>query len=50
MKSFLITVGVILYFSIHLIDEGHVGVYKNLGVVQKKLAKPGFRFVVPFMQ
>ena len=34
--------------GIYEVKEGYVGVYKDLGVLQKNLAEPGLHYVAPF--
>ncbi len=34
----------------HQVKEGYVGIYKTLGVLQKKLSQPGFHFRIPMYE
>jgi regulator of protease activity HflC (stomatin/prohibitin superfamily) len=50
-----ILVGVVLYgamiciFSLHQIEEGHVGLTKRFGRLMPRLYEPGFHLFVPFV-
>jgi len=33
---------------LHKIEEGHVGIYYNAGILSKELADPGFHFLIPY--
>lgn len=51
----LILAGLVVYVGLmlsgfHKVREGYVGIYKNFGVLQKKLAEPGIHFRIPFFQ
>lgn len=35
--------------GIHTVTEGHVGIYKNYGVLSPKLSEPGIHFMIPFI-
>uniref|UniRef100_A0A131Z3J0 Erlin-2-B n=1 Tax=Rhipicephalus appendiculatus TaxID=34631 RepID=A0A131Z3J0_RHIAP len=39
----------IVNFSLHKIDEGHVGVYYRGGALLKQTSNPGFHMMVPFI-
>ncbi|XP_067038426.1 erlin-2-B-like isoform X2 [Acropora muricata] len=45
----LALVGVILNFSIHKIDEGHVGVYYRGGALLSSTSGPGYHNMIPFL-
>lgn len=34
----------------HEVSEGYVGLYKRFGVLQKKLAEPGYHFSIPLVE
>ena len=41
-----------IYFAlmlsgIHTINEGHVGIYKNTGILSPQLTTPGIHFMIP---
>jgi len=42
-------IGIFANFSIHKIDEGHVGVYYRGGALLQAVSAPGFHFMVPFI-
>jgi regulator of protease activity HflC (stomatin/prohibitin superfamily) len=44
----LVLYGLLMASGIHVIHEGYVGIYKNYGVLQPKLASPGLHFRIPF--
>ncbi|XP_005089259.1 erlin-1 [Aplysia californica] len=39
--------GVVINFSIHKIEEGHVGVYYRGGALLSKTSEPGYHFMLP---
>lgn len=40
---------VVINFSLHKIDEGHVGVYYRGGALLKQTSNPGFHMMIPFI-
>ena len=40
---------VLMISGFHQVAEGYVGIYKRFGVLQKKLAEPGYHFSIPFV-
>jgi len=45
----LIAYIIFMIIGFHEVSEGYVGIYKKFGVLQKKLAEPGFHFSIPFV-
>lgn len=43
----LVVLLVLLRFSVHKVDEGHVGVYWRGGALQKRITEPGFHLKFP---
>ncbi len=48
-------IGVLIYFlallaGVHKVNEGYVGIYKTLGVLDPALTDPGMHFRIPFYQ
>jgi len=41
--------GVIVQFSLHKVEEGHVGVYFRGGAMLQSMSGPGFHMMVPFL-
>jgi regulator of protease activity HflC (stomatin/prohibitin superfamily) len=41
---------VFMLLGFHQVSEGYVGIYKRFGVLQKKLAEPGYHFSIPFIE
>lgn len=41
--------GILINFSIHKIEEGHVGVYYRGGALLSKTSNPGYHVMVPFI-
>jgi len=41
--------GIFINFSIHKIDEGHVGVYYRGGALLSKTSEPGYHFMLPML-
>uniref|UniRef100_V5GKY2 Putative prohibitin-related membrane protease subunit n=1 Tax=Ixodes ricinus TaxID=34613 RepID=V5GKY2_IXORI len=39
----------VVNFSLHKIDEGHVGVYYRGGALLKQTSSPGFHMMIPFI-
>lgn len=51
----VVLVGVLVYVCLmlsgfHKVREGYVGIYKDFGVLQRKLTEPGIHFRIPFFQ
>jgi len=40
---------VLAKFSVHKVDEGHVGVYWRGGALQNRITEPGFHFKFPVL-
>lgn len=40
---------ILLPFSLHTVEEGHVGVYWKGGALQKQVTEPGFHVKMPFL-
>ncbi|KAH0564422.1 erlin-2-B-like [Cotesia glomerata] len=45
----IITLAAVFNFSIHKIDEGHVGVYFRGGALLPQVSQPGFHMMVPLL-
>jgi len=41
--------GVIVQFSLHKVEEGHVGIYFRGGAMLQSMSGPGFHMMVPFL-
>jgi len=41
---------IFMFKGFHEVSEGYVGLYKRFGVLQKKLAEPGYHFSIPFVE
>ena len=41
---------VLMISGFHQVSEGYVGIYKKFGILQKKLAEPGYHFSIPFVE
>jgi len=41
--------GVVVQFSLHKVEEGHVGVYFRGGAMLQSMSGPGFHMMVPFL-
>jgi len=41
---------ILMAMGFHQVAEGYVGIYKKFGVLQKKLAEPGYHFSIPFVE
>jgi len=46
---FVVLFGLAVQFSLHQIEEGHVGVYYRGGAMLQGLSGPGFHMMVPFL-
>lgn len=44
-----IFLGVVVQFSIHKVEEGHVGVYFRGGAMLQSMSGPGFHMMIPFL-
>ena len=40
---------VIMTGGIHKIEEGHVGIYYNRGILSKQISSPGYNILIPFL-
>jgi len=48
--ALVLLVGWILFkFSVHQVEEGHVGIYWVGGALQNRIAQPGIHFSIPFI-
>jgi len=47
--SALVVIIAVSNFSLHKIEEGHVGVYFRGGALLESMARPGFHLMVPFL-
>lgn len=47
--GFLVLLAVVYNFSIHRIEEGHVGVYFRGGALLPEVSCPGFHMMIPFL-
>ncbi|KAK9878773.1 hypothetical protein WA026_023753 [Henosepilachna vigintioctopunctata] len=47
--TFLSTIFIIYNFSLHKIEEGHVGVYYRGGALLPTLSNPGYHMIIPFL-
>ncbi|CAG2066118.1 unnamed protein product, partial [Timema podura] len=45
----VILLGIVLNFSLHKLEEGHVGVYYRGGALLSNTSQPGFHMMVPFI-
>jgi len=45
----ILAISILAPFSLHMIEEGHVGVYWKGGALQNQITEPGFQFKVPFL-
>lgn len=45
----VVVFGIFINFSIHKIDEGHVGVYYRGGALLSKTSEPGYHFMLPML-
>lgn len=48
-SAFIFAFCVFVHFSVHKIDEGHVGVYYRGGALLSETSDPGFHMMVPFL-
>lgn len=46
---FLVSLAVVFNFSLHRIEEGHVGVYFRGGALLPYVSNPGFHMMIPFL-
>ncbi|XP_052266551.1 erlin-1-like [Dreissena polymorpha] len=49
LAGFLAALAIFANFSIHKIEEGHVGVYYRGGALLSSVSSPGYHFMVPFI-
>merc|ERR1719333_734716 len=49
VAGLVVLFGVIVQYSIHRIDEGHVGVYFRGGAMLQSMSTPGFHMMIPFL-
>ncbi|XP_015588269.1 erlin-2-B [Cephus cinctus] len=47
--GFLICLGIVFNFSLHRIEEGHVGVYFRGGALLPYVSNPGFHMMIPLL-
>ncbi|XP_011868634.1 PREDICTED: erlin-1-like [Vollenhovia emeryi] len=47
--GFLVCFAVVFNFSLHRIEEGHVGVYFRGGALLPQVSTPGFHMMIPFL-
>ncbi|GLG94446.1 hypothetical protein R5R35_009791 [Gryllus longicercus] len=47
--GFLVGVFVLINFSLHKLEEGHVGVYYRGGALLSNVSQPGFHMMIPFI-
>lgn len=46
---FMIALFILLNFSLHKLEEGHVGVYYRGGALLSNVSEPGFHMMIPFL-
>jgi len=49
VAGLVVLFGVIVQYSLHRIEEGHVGVYFRGGAMLQSMSTPGFHMMVPFL-
>jgi len=49
IAGLVVLFGVIVQFSLHKVEEGHVGVYFRGGAMLQSMSGPGFHMMVPFL-
>jgi len=49
ISGLLVVFGVIVQFSLHKVEEGHVGVYFRGGAMLQSMSGPGFHMMVPVL-
>jgi len=49
VAGLVVLFGVIVQYSLHRIEEGHVGVYFRGGAMLQSMSTPGFHMMIPFL-
>jgi len=49
VAGLIVLFGVVVQYSLHKIEEGHVGVYFRGGAMLQTMSTPGFHMMVPFL-
>lgn len=49
LLALFVMVGLVPFFSLHHVDEGHVGLYWRGGALLTRVTEPGFHLRVPFL-
>lgn len=49
VAGLVVVFGVVVQYSLHRIEEGHVGVYFRGGAMLQSMSTPGFHMMIPFL-